>query len=107
MPQVPVVLVDGEQVNDSSAIISRLAAEVEAARRQGAGGSSGVAGAGGSGKKAGGFLSGLFGGGDGGGEGAGSAGSLAAESAAEEEKWRRWVDDWFVKVRGAFAARLA
>ena len=29
-----------------------------------------------------------------------AANSLAPASIAEEEKWRRWVDDWFVKVGG-------
>ncbi|KAL4420807.1 hypothetical protein ABPG75_010463 [Micractinium tetrahymenae] len=96
--KVPVVLVDGEQVNDSSAIISRLAAEIEARQRQGGGGSSGAAEGSSSGKK-GGFLSSLFGGGGGGSSGGSiSMGGPAAESVAEEEKWRRWVDDWFVKV---------
>lgn len=98
--KVPVVLVDGQQVNDSSAIISRLAAEAEAARRQGGGGGGSASASGSSSKKAG-FLSSLFGGGSGGSEGAArpsSGGAQAGESVAEEEKWRRWVDDWFVKV---------
>lgn len=101
-PQVPVVLVDGEQVNDSSAIISRLAAEVEAAGRQGGSGRSSSSNGGSGGKKAG-FLSGLFGSGGSSSEGsarAASGSALGGESAAEEEKWRRWVDDWFVKVGG-------
>jgi hypothetical protein len=89
--QVPVVVVDGVQVNDSSAIISRLAAEVEATQRGG----------GGSGGKKGGLLASLFGSGSSSGSSgaASSVGGPAAESVAEEEKWRRWVDDWFVKVR--------
>ena len=97
--QVPVIVIDGEQVNDSSAIISRLAAEIEASQDGGAGGSSRSGSSKGSG---GGLLASLFGGGKAGGSTAGGtaggAGGGAPESRAEEEKWRRWVDDWFVKV---------
>ncbi|PSC71399.1 prostaglandin E synthase 2-like [Micractinium conductrix] len=97
--KVPVIVIDGEQVNDSSAIISRLAAEIEASQDGGAGGSSRSGSSKGSG---GGLLASLFGGGKAGGSTAGGtaggAGGGAPESRAEEEKWRRWVDDWFVKV---------
>lgn len=85
------------QVNDSSAIISRLAAEIEAA-----GGSISSSGGGSQEAGGGGVLAGLFGGKKGkGGKAQPSSGTsptLAPASLAEEEKWRRWVDDWFVKV---------
>ena len=93
------------QINDSSAIISRLSAEIAAQRQQqqqqaqqkGGGGK----------KKQGGFLSSLFGGGE---EEAAAAKPCccAAKKREEDEKWRRWVDDWFVKVgRGASAGGRA
>ncbi len=95
--KVPVVVVDGEQINDSSAIISRLNAEIAAAeRRQQAG----AAGSGGGGSS---WLGGVFGGG---GKPAAAAGKeegkgccCAAKKREEEEQWRRWVDNRFVKVR--------
>lgn len=97
--KVPVVVVDGEQLNDSSAIISRLAAEVRATQAAGGKQPSGSGGSGSSGapaKK--GWLGGLFGGGGGGSAGGGGGAPMPA-TAAEEEMWRRWVDDWLVKVR--------
>ncbi len=85
------------QINDSSVIISRLSAELEQQQqqqqRQEAAASS-----------SGGWLSALFGSSSGSGSGSGSnsARQDGAEGAAkkreEEERWRRWVDDWFVKV---------
>ncbi|KAL4857532.1 Prostaglandin E synthase 2 [Chlorella vulgaris] len=83
--KVPVIVVDGEQVNDSSAIISRLAAEIDAR-----GGSSG------GGKPASSSSSkrSWFGGGS----KSSSAAAPGPATVAEEEKWRRWVDDWFVRV---------
>lgn len=72
--KVPVIVLDdSEQVNDSSAIISRLAAEL-AAQNKSSGGSSG----------------GLF-----------SFGKKKGPPSAtpeEEEKWRRWVDERLVRV---------
>lgn len=87
------------QINDSSAIISRLNAEVaEQQRREQAAEAAAAAAA-----KPGGFLSGLFGGGSSS-KGAamenGPCPKCVAKRAADEVKWRRWVDDWFVKVRG-------
>ncbi|GAB4820004.1 hypothetical protein N2152v2_007050 [Parachlorella kessleri] len=92
--KVPVVLLDGEQINDSSVIISRLSAELEQQQqqqqRQEAAASS-----------SGGWLSALFGSSSSSGSGSNSARQDGAEGAAkkreEEERWRRWVDDWFVK----------
>lgn len=87
------------QVNDSSAIISRLNAELTAqqqlaAREAGAAASSGNSG----------WLSVLFGSGGGSSSSQGSneekPSCCAAKKREEEEKWRRWVDDWFVKVGG-------
>ena len=72
------MVIDGEQVNDSSAIISRLAAEIEAGSGSGSSNKK---------KKYAAAWKSLI--------------SLAAgkkESSAEEEKWRRWVDDHLVKV---------
>lgn len=87
------------QVNDSSAIISRLAAEIEAgalsgskSKQQSGGKDEG---------ESGGLLAALFGGSSKAKQqaaGGRAANSLAPASVAEEEKWRRWVDDWFVKV---------
>lgn len=99
MPRSSFPLPARPQVNDSSAIISRLAAEIDAGalKRSGSGkGSSKEEGEGG------GFLATLFGGGGKGGRQQAAvkvSNSLAPASPAEEEKWRRWVDDWFVKVR--------
>jgi microsomal prostaglandin-E synthase 2 len=81
--KVPVALLDGrEQLNDSSAIVSRLAAEVAAAGEQQQRGKAA--------RRRGGWLP--FGGG-----GAG-AGPAAGASAEEEERWRRWVDERLVRV---------
>lgn len=75
--KVPVIVLDdNEQVNDSSAIISRLAAELAAQKETKKRGGSGV---------------GVF-----------SFGSkkkdAAGSSPEEEEKWRRWVDERLVRV---------
>ena len=80
--KVPVIVLDGsEQVNDSSLIISRLAAELLAVQPADK-----------SSKKA--SLSSLFSGG-----GKKSADKAAAAvGSEEEEKWRRWVDERFVRV---------
>lgn len=67
--KVPVVKMDDEVVVDSSAIISRLAAELDAA---------------GGGKKA--------------KTGRRAPAKPTAAALEEEAKWRRWVDDKFVKV---------
>ncbi|GBF88381.1 prostaglandin E synthase-like [Raphidocelis subcapitata] len=73
--KVPVVKMDGGRVaKDSSAIMSELTAELEAAGRGGGDGA----------KRGGGWR-----GGGGGGGGA---------AAADEERWRRWVDERFVRV---------
>lgn len=73
--KVPVVLLDGrEQLNDSSAIISRLAAEVHAGQGAGA------------------PRKGWFS------RGSSSAASASASSTTEEERWRRWVDERLVRV---------
>jgi microsomal prostaglandin-E synthase 2 len=77
--KVPVVVIDGEQVNDSSAIISRLAAEIEA--------DSG----GGSNKKKKSAAAAAW-------KSLISSAAAKKENSAEEEKWRRWVDDHLVKV---------
>jgi hypothetical protein len=103
--KVPVVVLDGEQLNDSSAIISRLAAEIEAGAPSGARPHAGSSAPPPAGK---GWLGGWLGGSKGGGGGGGSAAGVGA-SQAEEEKWRRWVDDWFVRVRalgGGAACRV-
>jgi len=73
------VVIDGEQVNDSSAIISRLAAEIEA--------DSG----GGSNKKKKSAAAAAW-------KSLISSAAAKKENSAEEEKWRRWVDDHLVKV---------
>lgn len=86
-------------MNDSSLIISRLAAEVAAA---GGGKASGGGKSGGGGKAEGGLLASLFGGvGKAAAAGGKGQGALGPASREEEEKWRRWVDDWFVKVGAA------
>eukprot|EP00887_Chlorella_sp_A99_P000269 scaffold13.g269.t1 len=85
--KVPVVVLDGEQVNDSSAIVSRLEAELEASGRAG--------------RAASGVDASSSGGGGGGWFGrrrGGAAPPPAGASRQEEEMWRRWVDDWFVRV---------
>ena len=75
--KVPVVVLDGsDQVNNSSSIVSRLAAELEA----GKGGSK---------------SSWSFGGKRGAATGTGGAGGAPPE---EEERWRRWVDERLVRV---------
>lgn len=79
--KVPVVVIDGEQVNDSSAIISRLAAEVESAGGSGGSGSKTKKSAAAAGWRA------LI-----------SSAAAKKKAAQEEEKWRRWVDDHLVKV---------
>jgi hypothetical protein len=91
------------QLNDSSVIISRLSAEIEQQQKQQGAAQQQAASTGGSG---GGLLSGLLGGGS-------SSRSkvqpveqekpccTAEKNREEEEKWRRWVDSWFVKVRQA------
>lgn len=73
------MVIDGEQVNDSSAIISRLAAEIEA--------DSG----GGSNKKKKSAAAAAW-------KSLISSAAAKKENSAEEEKWRRWVDDHLVKV---------
>ncbi len=85
--KVPVIKMDnGEVVVDSTSIISRLDSEIRAsAGKQPGSSSSGESGK----KKSGGSW---FKGGSSSGEKAGSGGE------EEEEKWRRWVDDRFVKV---------
>jgi microsomal prostaglandin-E synthase 2 len=95
--KVPVVVVDGEQVNDSSVIISRLAAELEAAGGSKAGGSGSSGSSSGESK---GWLSFLSSGSGSSGK-PGSGNSGAAADRAVEEKWRRWVDEWFVRVSRA------
>ena len=98
--KVPVVVLDDkEQVNDSSAIISLLAAELEYEDKQ-QNSSSGASGGGG-------LFSGLFS------LSSSSSSSssvrlattprklstkLDKDQAAEEEDWRRWVDERLVKV---------
>ncbi|KAI7838862.1 hypothetical protein COHA_007363 [Chlorella ohadii] len=97
--KVPVILIDGQQVNDSSAIISRLAAEIDAGALSG-GSSKGSKASSKDEGESGGFLAALFGSSKPKQQQAGgrAPSALAPASAAEEEKWRRWVDDWFVKV---------
>ena len=92
--KVPVVLLDGEQINDSSAIISRLEAELESAGKAGSSGRQDSS-SGGSSSSSGGWF--------GFGKSATAATPAAAAAPAgagreEEEKWRRWVDSWFVRV---------
>lgn len=73
--KVPVVLLDGnEQVNDSSAIISRLSVDVTANREV---------------NKKGSWWSG---------SNKNSASTAGTVSRDEEEKWRRWVDERLVRV---------
>ncbi len=74
--KVPVIVLDDkEQINDSSAIISRLAAELAAKNKtSGSGGGS--------------FFS----------FGSKKKGAAGASSPEEEEKWRRWVDERLVRV---------
>lgn len=80
------VLDDGTQINDSSAICSRLAAEAEAARRGGA-----LPGAG--------ALSWLRSLASAGGARPGVAkGDQAGDDGDEETKWRRWVDQKYVRL---------
>ena len=74
--KVPVVLVDGEAVNDSSAILSSLAVELEAPAEPAASASHG-----------------WFSKPD---QAAQSSGTAQAEQ--EEERWRRWVDQTLVRV---------
>lgn len=69
--KVPVVKLDDDVVADSSAIISRLQAELNAAEPAAAKG---------------GWLRGK------------QSGSTSAGSRADEEQWRKWVDERFVKV---------
>lgn len=72
--KVPVIVLDdNEQVNDSSAIISRLAAELAAEKEPK--------------KRGGGVFS--FG---------GKKKDAAGSSPEEEEKWRQWVDERLVRV---------
>jgi microsomal prostaglandin-E synthase 2 len=82
--KVPVVVLDGrDQINDSSAIISRLAAELQAhsspkrspPSKKGGKGST---------------LAGLFSG--------STARDEAAASSEEEARWRRWVDQRLVRI---------
>lgn len=77
--KVPVVLLDDkEQVNDSSAIISRLDAEIKAARGE---------------EKASDTKGGrLFG------NRRSSVDQPSGKQEEEEERWRRWVDERFVRV---------
>lgn len=83
--KVPVVKLDGDRVvADSSAIMSQLAADLEAAGK--APKAAGV-----DAKRAGWF-------GRSGGSGSNGGGGVAAGSAEEEAQWRRWVDERFVRV---------
>lgn len=78
--KVPVAVIDGVQYNDSSAIISRLAACFERPAAAAAA------------RPAPGFFASLFG-------GAGEREAAPAAPAGDDEaKWRRWVDDRFVRV---------
>ncbi|KAK9816538.1 hypothetical protein WJX72_001704 [[Myrmecia] bisecta] len=82
--KVPVVVVDGDAVNDSSVIISRLAAELEAQQSKPAAEAQQP-------------KRGWFGASTSQPPAATSPSSSAA-GAEEEERWRRWVDDRFVRV---------
>lgn len=94
--KVPVILIDGQQVNDSSAIISRLAAEIDAGALSGS--SKGSKSSSKDDGESVGFLAALFGSSSKQQGGSKAASAAAPASPADEEKWRRWVDDWFVKV---------
>jgi microsomal prostaglandin-E synthase 2 len=81
--KVPILTIDGEQINDSSVIIDRLYNEVQELKKKEAAQS---------GKKSSWFsLSSSS---------SSSSSSSGSQSPAEEEeaKWRRWVDEHFVRV---------
>lgn len=92
------------QVNDSSAIISRLAAEIDAGALSGS--SKGSKSSSKDDGESVGFLAALFGSSSKQQGGSKAASAAAPASPADEEKWRRWVDDWFVKVRAVCLAHL-
>jgi microsomal prostaglandin-E synthase 2 len=83
--KVPVVLIDGKQINDSSAIMSQIQAAIEAAAIAESESSSGSGSEGWLG-----WLRPAAGG--------GTRGVQRDEAAVEEERWRRWVDTWLVRV---------